>query len=76
MSELTVKDLIEAFNLGYTQGKKDALRHGEWIIADNGDMICTVCTYRFSDPTYYLNDKCCYCANCGAKMDGAGNETN
>ena len=56
--------LIRDYNKGYKQGKKDAVRHGEWkdIDGDGYYWECSVCGEVL----------CCnnnYCPNCGAMMD-------
>lgn len=53
----------DSYNKGYEDGKRDAVKHGEWI--EDG------CMYRCSEcgnlESYYSDS---YCRCCGAKMDG------
>ena len=65
--------LQNAYNEGYEQGKKDAVKHGEWIEQDWDDGVykCSACgeEWCFMEGTpenNYTN----YCPNCGARMDG------
>ena len=60
------------------------VRHGEWVLEHEtyGQMMCSVCgkecpTERKPDPyeecrmtNFYIKSN--YCPNCGAKMDGKG----
>ena len=62
------------------------VRHGEWVLEHEtyGQMMCSVCgkecpTERKPDPyeecrmtNFYIKSN--YCPNCGAKMDGKGEE--
>ena len=43
--------------------------HGRWIPCTNGGYHCSVCDKRFG---FVFDNN--YCPNCGAKMDGDGNE--
>lgn len=54
----------KAYAEGYAAGKRDAIRHGRWIEADDDGVMhkCSVCGEW----------SCCrspYCGECGAKMD-------
>ena len=67
----------EAFKRGYEKGKADAVVHGKWEekqeqiswLEDDVDVFfeCSICECLsdYSSP---------YCPNCGAKMDGDGND--
>ena len=49
--------------------------HGRWVEADDGDgVICSVCREDFCT-IIHETDRYNYCPNCGAKMDGDGNDT-
>ena len=67
----TEADVISAYNEGVAYGAEQAVRHGRWIVQDEGRtrFMCSECkskNHRGSDN---------YCPNCGAKMDGgADNE--
>ena len=58
---------------GYEQGKNDAVKHGHWILKDNGNADCSICGYR-STRVYDDDNADHYCRFCGAKMDGDTNE--
>lgn len=71
------KDLQNAYNEGYAQGKADAVKHGAWVDVPYVYIgltryMCDQC----SDDEYwkerYINTKEKYCPNCGAKMDTEG----
>lgn len=54
------------------------VRHGEWL-DDSCDYVCSVCRAAYSDEIRYMNrnfefEMPNYCPNCGAKMDGKGEE--
>lgn len=65
------KELAKAFDDGYEQGKKDAVRHGKWILyPDNQSKVveaddCSVCGAQ-----WLFGERYDYCPSCGAKMDG------
>ena len=52
--------------VGYEEGKKDAVKHGRWEQMGESDYKCSVCGFRFtsSDPIAMFP----YC-RCGARMD-------
>ena len=45
--------------------------HGEWVLDLRGNWACSVCG---NDPYHYNMENMNYCPNCGAKMDGGGND--
>ena len=57
----------QAYKNGYEQGKKDAVKHGEWEVAigydPNKKVQCQNCYKMAYEPTPY-------CPNCGADMRG------
>lgn len=58
----------DAYQKGYEQGKKDAVKHGSWRSCGHGVVKCSCCGKRFYgvyDDDRFDN----YCRNCGAKMD-------
>ena len=65
------KELEKAFNDGYEKGKRDAVRHGKWILYhDNQSKVveaddCSVCGAQ-----WLYGERYNYCPSCGAKMDG------
>ena len=80
------KDLQRAYDDGYEQGKRDAVKHGKWLDIDVEDvskrsnlpittiasMWCNQCN-RFHNEIYYYGNPteyANYCPHCGAKMDG------
>lgn len=69
---------IEAYHAGYQagyeNGKRDAVKHGEWVedsMIGEGVYRCTNCDDKFVtlEGTPYDN-RLFYCPFCGAKMDG------
>jgi hypothetical protein len=65
------KELAKAFDYGYEQGKKDAIRHGKWIRKHIGNgwndwdsLTCSECNFYIEKPQFVGN----FCPNCGAKM--------
>ena len=56
-------ELIKAYENGYKDGKKDAIRHGKWIADEDSDIIfiCSEC----NDISVFKKN---YCRNCGAKI--------
>lgn len=58
----------QAYKNGYEQGKKDAVKHSQWVKSTTYPIkyICPVCGHLkdFKKP---------YCEICGTKMDGDGN---
>ena len=62
------KDIKEAYEWGYAQGKADAEpKKGKWIIKDDTERFiaqCNCCRY-IEDSRRIKN----YCPNCGAKME-------
>lgn len=59
-----------AIQKAWEQGKKDAVRHGEWFEAREKDP----CQYICSACKRFVDDDSNYCPNCGAKMDGERSE--
>ena len=64
----------EAYKKGYEDGKRDAVKRGEWVDHFVRDWRCSECgeqiyTVRNVDG-YCYDDKPNYCPNCGARMDG------
>lgn len=43
--------------------------HGYWKSCNNGGYFCSVCDHRVA---FLVHNR--YCPNCGAKMDGDGDE--
>lgn len=72
MDDYTV-NLADAYQKGYEQGKKDAVKHGHWVLKGNGNADCSICGYR-STRVYDDDNADHYCRHCGAKMDGDTNE--
>lgn len=56
---------------GYEAGKKDAVKHGHWILKGFGNAECSVCGH-YSSRVYDDDNADRYCRHCGAKMDGDG----
>lgn len=71
MDDYTV-NLADAYQKGYEQGKKDAVKHGHWIDY-NYDVTCSVCGTQW-DKDDYCYEAFKYCPECGSKMDGDTNE--
>ncbi len=74
----TVDDCIELANRIKALPAADVapVVHGRWIRRERGDEIfanyeCSICT---AYPTGGIRSN--YCPNCGAKMDGGGNDGN
>ena len=58
---MNIHDATEtAYRNGYEQGKKDAVKHGEWC-----GTVCSACGASTANGFDYE-----YCPHCGAKMDG------
>lgn len=54
---------------GYARGVGEAVKHGRWIRRHN-ETKCSRCEF-----IYYSNhDDFNYCPNCGARMDGDGDD--
>lgn len=70
MDIYTVQEL--AYNNGYEAGKRDAVKHGLWIMGvDEADYAygeCSVCGYIERD-AFPCGRTPTYCSECGAKMD-------
>lgn len=58
----------DAYQKGYEAGKRDAVKHGHWILRGNGNADCSCCGYRFYG-VYDDDNADRYCRHCGAKMD-------
>ena len=63
------------FAIGYEEGKKDAVKHGHWIIEDDlfyewKVLRCSCCNeeYSFDDEVDIKDLNYKFCPNCGAKM--------
>ena len=68
---------VHCFQEGYEQGKKDAVKHGHWVLNKMSELLyykCSECGYNVN---FFWNDcgNSNYCPNCGAKMDGGKYET-
>jgi hypothetical protein len=48
--------------------------HGHWFERHMGELLCSVCEEKVMCVGWLTNGKYNYCPNCGAKMDGDGNE--
>jgi len=70
----------QAYKNGYEQGKKDAVKHGEWKW-DKSTIQCSVCGFgMFPYGYFFMGGECFsandseykppYCPNCGADMRG------
>ena len=74
---MNINDTTEqAYRNGYEQGKKDAHKHGHWIVSDKFFFRIDGrgnCWYEIQCSNCNAVMKGCektpYCANCGAKMD-------
>lgn len=65
MRKMTTKEQI-TFDMGYLNGKADAVVHARWIICSDGYYpYCSAC--KAEPKSRELTN---YCPNCGAKMDG------
>lgn len=62
----------DAYHKGYEQGKKDAVKHGLWVINKKSELLCYKCSECGYKVNFFWNDcgNSNYCPNCGAKMDG------
>lgn len=63
-------DLRAAYEEGYKQGKKDAVKQGMWIAGEDGHYHCSVCGH-IVDKIYTCSDLSrlgYFCRNCGAEM--------
>lgn len=62
----------DAYQKGYEQGKKDAVKHGLWVINKKSELLCYKCSECGYKVNFFWNDcgNSNYCPNCGAKMDG------
>lgn len=58
----------EGYQKGYEQGKKDAVKHGRWIINEN--IPCCYCCSECGHRVFLQYVKLKYCPECGSKMDG------
>ena len=60
------------YDMGYAQGKKDAVPvvRGEWVENPTKDSV--LCSYCHADWNLFDNDtyRFCYCPNCGCDMRG------
>lgn len=67
---MNLYDIAEiAYRNGYTDGKRDAVKHGRW---ENGSPYCPICgkdKFRGLDANVWVDWQPDYCPNCGAKMD-------
>ena len=50
------------------------IRHGEWIVCGDGEYVPFMCSACGKTTSWYHKQTANYCPNCGAKMDGDGNE--
>jgi len=79
---MIIHDATETvYRNGYEQGKKDAVKHGHWVITEYEYYDCSICgnayfngcdshaeaRERLEKRSY---DVYSYCPYCGAKMDG------
>jgi hypothetical protein len=66
----SVVDKVDTFLLGIEIGKKNAVKHGHWIIDENEKIpcyqikTCSLCGCRVNGKSFN------FCPSCGAKMDG------
>ena len=68
----------QAYKNGYADGKRDAVKHGEWVSLTecaNAGVYCSVCNKKVYKEDYaWCNRKnklrSNYCPNCGADMRG------
>lgn len=66
-------DMAVGYSNGYKQGfddgKKDAVKHGHWIV-DN-ELVSGIKCSNCDSSVFWMNAKRPkFCPNCGAKMDG------
>lgn len=54
----------DQYELGYQDGKSEAVPQGTWEYWAGSLLCCSVCGYEYND---YLECKN-YCGNCGARM--------
>ena len=67
-------DLFDAFDSAIENATAvDAapVVHGRWMIAGRGIRACSECNHGIREHMACVNH---YCPNCGAKMDGDGND--
>jgi rubrerythrin len=59
---------------GYEDGKKDAVKQGQWVDGMVRDWRCSVCGKKVPRQVHFdgycYNDKLNYCPECGADMRG------
>lgn len=58
------------YQKGYTDGLKNAVRHGEWAHLGGDEWYCTVCGEVIHTEGSWEKPTKKYCNECGAKMDG------
>ena len=62
------------YKQGYEQGKKDAVKHGYWILDENEKIpcyqikTCSLCGCRVNGTQFN------FCPHCGAKMEVMAND--
>lgn len=70
MDKYTAQEV--AYKNGYEAGKRDAIKHGRWIMGvDEADYLygeCSVCGYVERD-AFPCGRTPKFCPECGAKMD-------
>lgn len=62
------------YEMGYQQGRQDAVKHGFWKGTFGGMAVCSVCHLDQYVECFVGNAVQKFCGRCGAMMDG--NETN
>ena len=62
-------DLAKAYEEGYQQGLKDAVKHARWKFRPDGSAVCSLCNFHQKD-VWDLDEWQNFCGVCGAQMDG------
>ena len=62
-------DLANAYEEGYQQGLKDAVKHARWKFHPDGSATCSLCGF-FQKDVWDLDTWQNFCGVCGARMDG------
>lgn len=75
--DMTEQAYKNGYDKGYEDGKRDALKHGrcKWC---NGEyhtkIMAAAIRYHSNGTEGYEMMEVNYCPNCGARMDGDGND--